>query len=56
MHCMDESVVWIRDKDGRELACVIDDIKTSKGWDINPDEIEKDRCVDVSRLIGTKRW
>ena len=47
-----ESMVWVRDRDGREFACYLDDIN-------NPAELtedEKAKCLDVSELIGTERW
>jgi hypothetical protein len=56
MNYADETIVWIRDKNGRELACRIDNMKRRSNWDIDPDEIEQERCVDVSRLVGSKRW
>jgi len=50
-----ESMVWIRDKDGKEYACYVDDIKSIKKKEDLTEE-EKAKCMDVSQLIGTERW
>jgi len=47
-----ESMVWVQDKNGREFACYMEDLK-------NPTELadnEKANCLDVNTLIGTERW
>lgn len=47
-----ESMVWIRDRDGKEFACYQADIN-------NPEKLteeEKARCLDVNTLVGTERW
>ena len=47
-----ESMVWVKDRDGKQFSCYLDDIK-------NPAELtedEKARCMDVNLLIGTERW
>jgi hypothetical protein len=50
-----ESLVWVRDKDGKEYACYADDLKNIKRKDeLTPEEIEN--CMDVSQLVGTERW
>ncbi|HBH29028.1 MAG TPA: hypothetical protein DDX99_09325 [Desulfofustis sp.] len=50
-----ESMVWVRDKDGKEYACYADDLKNIKRKDeLTPEEIEN--CMDVSQLVGTERW
>ena len=50
-----ESMVWIRDKDGKEYACYLKDIKGIKAKDQLTEE-EKSKCLDVSQIIGTERW
>ncbi len=50
-----ESMVWIRDKDGKEYACYVRDVKDIKSKEELTDE-EKAKCMDVSQLIGTERW
>ena len=51
-----ESLVWIRDKDGKEYACPLEAIKGRvKGKEELTDE-ERNQCTDVSTIIGTERW
>ena len=51
-----ESLVWIRDKDGKEYCCPLDAIKGKvKGKDELTDE-ERQKCMDVSQIVGTERW
>jgi hypothetical protein len=47
-----ESMVWIRDNDGREFVCYLDDIHN----DHELNDEERKNCMDVSLLIGTERW
>ena len=47
-----ESMVWVRDNDGREFSCYLEDIKDPE----NLSAEEKARCLDVNLLIGTERW
>ena len=47
-----ESMVWIRDDDGREFVCYLDDVQS----DHELTEEERAKCMDVSLLIGTERW
>ena len=52
-----ESMVWIRDKDGKEYACYLDDDvkgRIKKKEDLT--EEEKAKCLDVSQIVGTERW
>lgn len=50
-----ESMVWIRDKDGKEYACYLNDIKGIKNKEELTEE-ERAKCLDVSQIIGTERW
>jgi hypothetical protein len=50
-----ESMVWIRDKDGKEYACYLKDIKGIKTKEQLTEE-EKAQCIDVSQIVGTERW
>ena len=50
-----ESMVWVRDKDGKEYACYLKDIKGIKAKEQLTEE-EKAKCVDVSQIVGTERW
>ena len=47
-----ESMTWIRDKDGREFVCYLDDVHS----DHELTDEERANCMDVSQLIGTERW
>lgn len=47
-----ESMVWLRDKDGKEYACYLDDINGNEELT----EEEKAKCLDVNQLLGTERW
>ena len=51
-----ESLVWIRDKDGREYACSAEALKGNIKTKDELNEVEKENCMDVSQLIGTERW
>jgi hypothetical protein len=50
-----ESMVWVRDKDGKEYACYLKDIKGIKTKEQLTEE-EKANCIDVSQIVGTERW
>lgn len=51
-----ESMVWIRDKDGKVYACYIDALKGNIKEKDELTEEEKANCMDVSEIIGTERW
>jgi hypothetical protein len=51
-----EIMVWVRDKDGREYACYLDDIKGKVKTREEMTEEEKRNCLDVSQIVGTERW
>ena len=47
-----ESMVWVKDREGRQFSCYLDDLK-------NPEALtdeERAKCLDVNTLIGTERW
>ena len=46
-----QKMVWVRDKDGKEYACYIDDLKNIKKKDDLTDE-EKEKCLDISQVLG----
>lgn len=50
------SLVWIRDKNGKQYACNIEDIKGKLKGEEELTPEEKARCLDVSQIIGTERW
>jgi hypothetical protein len=45
------SMVWIRDKDGKEYACYLKDIKGLKAKEDLTEE-EKAKCLDTSQILG----
>ena len=51
-----ESMVWIRDKDGKEYACYAQALKGNIKEKDQLTEEEKANCLDVSEIIGTERW
>ena len=46
-----QKMVWVRDKDGKEYACYIDDLKNIKKKEDLTDE-EKEKCLDISTVLG----
>jgi len=48
-----ESLVWIMDKDGKEYACYLDDIKGKIREKNDLTEEEKENCLDINQIIGT---
>ncbi len=46
-----QRMVWIRDKDGKEYACYIEDLKNVKKKEDLTDE-EKEKCTDISLVLG----
>ena len=51
-----ESLVWIRDKDGKEYACSAAALKGNLKTKDELSEDEMKSCMDVSQLVGTERW
>lgn len=46
-----QKMVWVQDKDGKEYACYIDDLKQIKKKEDLSDE-EKAKCLDLSTVLG----
>ncbi|GAB6192749.1 hypothetical protein [Desulfocastanea catecholica] len=46
-----QKMVWIKDKDGKEYACYIDDLKNIKRKEDLTEE-EKAKCTDLSDVLG----
>jgi len=46
-----QKMVWVRDKDGKEYACYIDDLQNLKKKEDLTDE-EKEKCLDISQVLG----
>ncbi len=51
-----ESLVWLRDKDGKEYACYLDDIRGDIRTKEELTDEERASCLDVSQIVGTERW
>ncbi len=51
-----ESLVWVRDKDGKQYACPIDAIKGNIDAISELSAAQKAQCLDVNLLVGTERW
>lgn len=51
-----ESIVWIKDNNGKEYACYADDIKSNDAVKGLLNETDRSRCLDVSEIVGTERW
>lgn len=46
-----KKMVWVRDKDGKQYACYISDLKNIK----KPEELtaeEREKCMDLSLVLG----
>ena len=48
------SLTWIRDKNGREYVCSLEESDKTQYEELSEDE--KRRCTDVNQIIGTERW
>jgi hypothetical protein len=46
-----QKMVWIRDKDGKEYACYLEDLKGLKKKEDLTEE-EKEKCLDISLVLG----
>ncbi len=46
-----QKMVWVRDKDGKEYACYIEDLKNLKKKEDLTDE-EREKCLDISQVLG----
>jgi hypothetical protein len=46
-----KKMVWVRDKDGKQYACYISDLKNIKKPEELTDE-EKEKCLDLSLVLG----
>ncbi len=51
-----QSIVWIKDKDGKEYACYLDDIDGSSELQRVLSDRERSQCLDVNEIVGTERW
>lgn len=46
-----KNMVWVSDKNGKEYACYIDDLKNIKRKEDLTDE-EQQKCMDLSTVLG----
>lgn len=46
-----QKMIWVQDKDGKEYACYIDDVKNIKRKEDLTEE-EKAKCLDISQVVG----
>lgn len=46
-----QKMIWVQDKEGKEYACYIDDVKNIKRKEDLTDE-EKAKCLDISQVLG----
>ena len=46
-----QKMVWLQDKDGKEYACYINDLKNIRRKEDLTDE-EKSKCMDLSLVLG----
>jgi len=51
-----ESLVWIKDKYGKEYVCPIDALKGDTNDRAELTEEERKACTDVNQIVGTERW
>ena len=46
-----QKMIWVTDKEGKEYACYIDDVKNIKRKEDLTEE-EKAKCLDISQVLG----
>ncbi|MBU0680617.1 MAG: hypothetical protein KKD73_04260 [Proteobacteria bacterium] len=51
-----DSLVWLRDKDGKEYASSIDTFKANIDSISELSPAEREICLDISLLVGAERW
>ena len=47
-----QRMVWVHDKDGKEYACYLDDLKGKLKSKEDLTEEEKQKCLDLSQVVG----
>lgn len=50
-----ESLVWLKDKSGKEYVCYFEDVDNNKSFDQLSEDAKK-QCADVNQIVGTERW
>jgi len=49
-----ESLSWLKDKNGKEYVCSLDNSDKKSFEELTEDE--KRKCADVNQIVGTERW
>ena len=47
-----QKMVWVHDKDGKEYACYVDDLKGKLKAKEDLTDEEKESCLDLSQVVG----
>lgn len=47
-----QKMVWVHDKDGKEYACYVDDLKGKLKSKEDLSDEEKESCLDLSQVVG----
>ncbi|MBT8362274.1 MAG: hypothetical protein HKP41_19980 [Desulfobacterales bacterium] len=47
-----QKMVWVHDKDGKEYACYVDDLKGKLKAKEDLSDEEKESCMDLSQVVG----
>ncbi len=50
-----ESLIWLKDKSGKEYVCYLDEAVDHDSFEKLSEE-QKRKCADVNQLVGTERW
>ena len=48
------SLTWVKDKNGKEYVCSLENSDKKTFEELTEDE--KRKCADVSQIVGTERW
>ena len=51
-----ESLVWVRDDNGKEFSCSLDNARNGVHTIHDLTQHERTSCMDVNLIIGTERW
>ena len=51
-----ESLVWVRDNNGKEFSCSLDNGRSGVHNISDLTDHERASCMDVSQIVGTERW
>lgn len=51
-----ESMVWVRDDQGREFSCTLDQSRSGVRSMDDLSDHERASCMNVNSIVGTERW